>query len=62
MFPVFMNMYEKVKKASPEKFIEIKKQWIDTVADFLLPVCESVWMTKMGMVDTWYFFELEKAV
>lgn len=60
MFPVFMNMYEKLKKASPEKFKEIKKQWIDTVADFMLPLCENNWMTKMDMPNTWYFFELEK--
>jgi serine/threonine protein kinase len=61
MFPVFMNMYEKVKKASPEKFIELKKHWIDTVTDFMLPLCENEWMTKMGMLNTWYFFELQKA-
>ena len=60
MFPVFMNMYEKLKKASPEKFFGIKKQWIDTVSDFMLPLCETEWMVNMGMPDTWYFFELEK--
>lgn len=60
MFPVFMNMYGKLKKTSPKKFFEIKKQWIDTVEDFMLPLCESEWMVKMGMPNTWNFFELEK--
>lgn len=62
MFPVFMNMYEKVKMASPGRFIDFKKHWIDTVSDFMLPLCESDWMTKMKMPNTWYFFELEKTV
>jgi len=62
MFPVFMNMYEKVKMASPEKFIELKKHWINTVSDFMLPLCENDWMTNMKMPYTWYFFELEKAL
>ena len=59
MFPVFLNMYEKIKKVSPENLMEIKEQWISTVADFMLPLCDSEWMSKTGMQNTWYFFEIE---
>jgi hypothetical protein len=59
MFPVFLSMYEKIKKVSPEKLMEIKEQWINTVSDFMLPLCDSEWMSKTGMQNTWYFFELE---
>lgn len=59
MFPVFMNMYEKLKKVSPEKFLEIKRQWIDTVSDFMLPLCETDWMEE-NVPNTWYLFEFEK--
>lgn len=60
MFPVFMNIYEKLKKVNPESFIEIKKQWINTVSDFMLPLCDADWMNERKIQDTWYCFELEK--
>ena len=60
MFPVFMNMYEKLKKVSPEKFLEIKRQWIDTVSDFMLPLCETEWINKENIPNTWYLLEFEK--
>ena len=60
MFPVFMSMYEILKKASPDKFLDIKKQWIDTVSDFMMPLCESKWMMEKNLQNTWYCFEFEK--
>jgi hypothetical protein len=61
MFPVFMNMYEKLKFLSPSTFLEYKAQWIDTVCDFMLPLCETEWMKNFDMPNTWQFFELEKS-
>jgi hypothetical protein len=56
------NMYEKLKKASPDKFLDIKKQWIDTVSDFMMPLCEIKWMMEMNLQNTWYCFEFDRKI
>ena len=59
MFPVFMNMYEKLKKSiSLDQFLEIKQHWIDTVNHFLEPLCDTSWMMKMDYL--WHIIELKK--
>ena len=61
MFPVFMNIYETLRKHSHEDLLEIKEHWIETVYYFLAPLCETEWMDKMGMRKTWHIFELRPA-
>lgn len=61
MFPVFMNMYEKLRKHSEEEWMDLKKHWIDTIFHFLSPLCESGWIEKMGMKKVWHIFELRHA-
>jgi len=59
MFPVFMNMYEKLSKLSREDLMDLKQHWIDTVYHFLAPLCDESWMDNMGMKRLWHIFELK---
>jgi hypothetical protein len=59
MFPVFMNMYEKLKNSiSSSEFLELKQHWIDTISHFLEPLCDTSWMAQMEHL--WHIFELKK--
>jgi len=60
MFPVFMNIYEKLKNSSSSDFLDVKKHWIDTCYHFFSPMCDTKWMDKMGMENLWHTFELKK--
>ena len=59
MFPVLMNIYEKLKKSSTsDEFIELKEHWTETINHFLDPLCDTSWMYKMEKL--WHIFELKK--
>jgi len=60
MFPVFMNIYEKLKNVSSANFLDVKKHWVDTCYHFFSPMCDTKWMEKMGMELLWHAFELKK--
>ena len=60
MFPVFMNIYEKLKDNSSKDFQEVKNHWVDTCYHFFSPLCDTDWMEKMGMDWLWHAFELKK--
>jgi len=59
MFPVFMNIYEKIKHHSIDDWIDFKQHWIDVVFHFMSPLCDSTWMKKEKMPDLWHIFELK---
>jgi hypothetical protein len=62
MFPVFMNMYETVKKISPSDLKDLKKHWVDTVYDLAEPLCVTDWIDKKypNAEKAWFIFELKK--
>jgi len=53
MFPVFMNMYEKLLACSKNDWIDVKKHWIDTAYHFLSPMCEH------KEKNVWHIFEVK---
>lgn len=61
MFPVFMNMYEKLREHSETEWMDLKMHWIDTISHFLSPLCETGWMEEKGMDKVWHIFELQHA-
>jgi hypothetical protein len=61
MFPVFMNMYEKLRKHSETEWMDLKKHWIDTIYHFLSPLCETGWLEEKGVDKVWHIFELRHA-
>ena len=61
MFPVFMNMYEKLQRCGQQDWLDVKKHWIDTAYHFLSPMCDLEWMQKMKMDKLWHIFELKLA-
>jgi SAM-dependent methyltransferase len=56
MFPVFMNMYEKLKAASTTGLLDVKRHWIETCLHFARPLCNTAWMEDMPR--GWHIFEL----
>jgi hypothetical protein len=58
MFPVFMNMYEKIREISEEDWLDLKTHWIKTIFHFLSPLCETKWMEDMDMEKGWHIFQL----
>lgn len=58
MFPVFMNMYETLRQHRPEDWRKLKEHWIETVYYFLAPLCDTEWMTRMGMENLYHAFRL----
>ncbi|MDH3974316.1 MAG: hypothetical protein OEV42_08555 [Deltaproteobacteria bacterium] len=59
MFPVFMNMYEKLLTHSDEELLDLKKHWIETAFHFFSPLCDTGWMENMKMENGWHIFELK---
>ncbi|MFH1318654.1 MAG: methyltransferase domain-containing protein [Candidatus Omnitrophota bacterium] len=59
MFPVFMNMYGKLKRCGQQDWMDVKRHWIDTSYHFLGPLCDCEWMEKMKMDKLWHIFELK---
>ena len=57
MFPVFMNMYQRLRQVSPEGLLDLKEHWIECVEHFLLPMCRRDWMAQMGHPDLWNMYE-----
>ncbi|MDH3974315.1 MAG: hypothetical protein OEV42_08550 [Deltaproteobacteria bacterium] len=56
MFPVFMNMYEKLRTYSEDEWMDLKKHWIETAYHFFSPMCDTEWME---MENVWHIFELQ---
>lgn len=59
MFPVFMNIYETLKRQSFSDWHNIKEHWIDTAFHYLAPLCDVEWMEQAGMKKVWHIFELQ---
>ena len=60
MFPVFMNMYEKLRSHSVDDLLDLKAHWIEVAYHFLSPLCEVEWMEEMGMEKLWHIFQLRR--
>ncbi|MFH1318653.1 MAG: hypothetical protein ABIH71_06530 [Candidatus Omnitrophota bacterium] len=58
MFPVFMNMYEKLRMFNQDDLLDLKRHWIDTAHHFLSPLCNDQWMKNMD--KAWHIFELRR--
>ena len=58
MFPVLMNMYEKLRSHSVDDLLDLKAHWIEVAYHFLSPLCEVEWMENLGMEKLWHIFEL----
>jgi len=58
MFPVFMNMYEKLKHHSPGDLLDLKKHWIETVLYFFSPLCDVA--SQDAKDKAWHIFELKR--
>jgi hypothetical protein len=59
MFPVFMNMYEKLQAVGSREFSEIKSSWVQTLRELLAPLCNTEWIVNSEKV--WHVFELRKS-
>ena len=60
MFPVFMDIYETLKKGDAADLARIKKSWVDTCFHFLAPLCDVAWMERAGYPKVWHLFELSR--
>jgi hypothetical protein len=58
MFPVFVNMYQRLAKETPEGLLDLKAHWIETAYHFLSPLCDTAWMDHAGMPRLWHALEL----
>ena len=58
MFPVFMNMYEKLKSLTPEGWLDVKRHWIEAMEYFLKPLCDTTTMSDRP--QCWHVFQLSK--
>ena len=58
MFPVFLNMYHRLRTASPDHWRDLKTHWIETVKHFLTPLCDTAWLDRINQPKLWYLFEL----
>jgi len=60
MFPVFLNMYDKLHKISKTAFEDVKQQWIDTIFHFTSPLCNNAHSQIQENEKPWHIFELQK--
>ncbi len=58
MFPVFMNMYEKLLAASPDEWLSFKKDWIARIDLLLSPFVDDEILSNFGHERVWHIFEL----
>ena len=58
MFPVFMNMYEKLLAASPDEWLSFKKDWIARIDLLLSPFVDDEILSNFGHERLWHIFEL----
>jgi len=59
LFPAFMEMY---RRLAPTDRGEVKRVWVDTLAEVLAQFCEPKWMyTDLGCKPTYRMVALEKA-
>ena len=58
MFPVFLNMYHRLRNESIDEWLDLKTHWIETALHFLRPLCDAAWLDRMNQKKLWYIFEL----
>jgi len=58
MFPVFMNMYERLERASPGEWLAFKLGWIRHLAELLTPLCTGPLAEADDDSMLWHVFEL----
>ena len=62
MFPVFMNIYETLKKNNMKDLYDLKNQWVETIYELGEPLCETSWIDNKypNAENAWFIFELKK--
>ncbi len=58
LFPVLMNIYERLRARSVEDWRAVKTHWVELTFEYLRPLCEVDWMRERGAVNVWHAFEL----
>jgi SAM-dependent methyltransferase len=62
MFPALLEAYSLLRSADLEEFIRIKRRWIDTEYDFLLPMCDVGPEFGVEGELLWHAYRLERNV
>ncbi len=62
MFPVLIDMYRRLRAASPEGLLDLKRHWMATVFDLLSPLCDPAALAAAGACPLWHAFKLGRAV
>jgi hypothetical protein len=58
MFPVMVNMYHRLRRASLPEWRDLKSHWIETVEHFLAPLCSPDWREPVPGPRLWQVMEL----
>jgi SAM-dependent methyltransferase len=61
MFPVLMNIYEKLRGQSLETWREVKRHWLEVAGEYLTPLCRGDWVERASGTNVWHLFELKPA-
>jgi SAM-dependent methyltransferase len=58
LFPVLMNIYEKLRGQSVEAWRDVKRHWLEVVGGYLTPLCQGDWVERASATKVWHLFEL----
>lgn len=58
LFPILMNMYERLSKGRPEDLVSLKRSWVDRLHVLLDPFVEDGTTENFGPDKLWHIFEL----
>ena len=61
LFPVLMNIYQKLRGQSLEAWREVKRQWLEVVGGYLTPLCHGDWVETASTTLVWHLFDLRRS-